>query len=269
MHTVCGLVLLSGLCAWWRAWRANRRTALRHALLWALAAWAAWLPVVAIGTPAGTLTRYLALSLTGCAGVAVLGARRPGVGAWDFVVAGLLAVLLLPVAEGFGELRLQPAHLLFLAATLAVPLLNYLPTRFAPAVLLFGAACGIELAALARTELPGWLADAGGVAAALSPWVALAVSRRAKTPLSEPDRLWLEFRDRFGGLWGLRQQDQFNRAAANAGWPVALSWTGLRRSEGGNPPEEAELLEMLRAVLKRFGPEGQEMNSEGEGRRSI
>jgi hypothetical protein len=267
MHTVCGLILLSGLYPLWRAWRASRQTPLRHALLWALAAWAAWLPVVAIGTPAGTLTRYLALSLTGCAGVAVLGARRPGVGAWNFVVAGLLAVLLLPVAEGFGEPRLQPAHLLFLAATLAVTLLNYLPTRFAPAALLFGLACGIELAVLARVEMPGWLTDTVDVLAALSPWAALAVSRRANTELSEPDRLWLEFRDRFGGLWGLRQQDQFNRAAANAGWPVALSWGGLRRSEDGKPPEEAELMEMLRAVLKRFGPEGQEANDRGEGRR--
>jgi hypothetical protein len=242
----------------WRAWRANRRTPLRPALLWALAAWAAWLPVVAIETPAGTLSRYLALGLTGCAGVAVLGARRPGVGAWNFVVAGLLAVLLLPVAEGFGEPRLQPAHLVFLAATLAVPLLNYLPTRFAPAALPFGAACGIELTLLTPAEIPGWLADAAGVLAALSPWVAFALSKRSDKGLSSVDRAWLEFRDRFGGLWGLRQQDQFNRAAANAGWPVALSWGGVRKLEGGRQPETAEVLEMLRAVLKRFGSEGEE-----------
>ena len=43
---------------------------------------------------------YTALSLTGCAGVAVLGARRPGVGPWNFVLLGLLAVMLLPLAEG-------------------------------------------------------------------------------------------------------------------------------------------------------------------------
>ena len=50
--------------------------------------------------------------------MAVLGARRPGVTAWNFVVAGLLAVLLRPLFEGLGELRLGPAHLLFLGGAL-------------------------------------------------------------------------------------------------------------------------------------------------------
>ena len=84
----------------WRAWRANRGTALAHAVGWAVAAWAAWLAAFLFGGD-GALGRYVALSLTGCAGVAVLGARRPHVGAWNFVVASLLAVLLLPVAQGF------------------------------------------------------------------------------------------------------------------------------------------------------------------------
>ena len=66
--------------------------------------------------------------------------------AWNFVVAGLLAVLLRPLLEGLGELKLGPAHLLFLAGALAVPVLNYLPTRLAPAALAFA----IASAALAR-----------------------------------------------------------------------------------------------------------------------
>jgi hypothetical protein len=253
MHRVCGLILLSGLYPFWRAWRANRQTTLRPALLWALAAWAAWLGVVATDADGG-LIRYLALCLTGCAGVAVLGARRPGVGAWQFVVVGLLAVLLLPVAQGFGRPLLQPAHLIFLGATLAVTLLNYLPTRFAPAVLVFGAACAVEITLLGGVELSGWLHAAGNFLAALSPWAALAVSRRTDKGLSEVDRLWLSFRDRFGGVWGLRQQDQFNRAAANAGWPVVLTWHGLGKAGDGTVPE-ASRLALLRATLKRFGPE--------------
>jgi hypothetical protein len=256
MHTVCGLVLLSGLYPWWRAWRANQETTLRPALLWGLAGWAAWLGVVTTAGLDGRLIRYLALSLTGCAGVAVLGARRPGVGAWNFVVAGLLAVLLLPVVQGFGQPRLQPAHLLFLAATLAVTLLNYLPTRFAPAVLVFATACGVELALAGGVELPGWMQEAARVLAALSPWVAFAATRRSYTGLSELDQTWLGFRDRFGGVWGLRQQEQFNRAAANVGWAVVLAWDGLQSNNTGTRPEAAELLALLRAVLKRFGPAG-------------
>jgi hypothetical protein len=61
----------------------------------------------------------------------------------------------------------------------------------------------------------------------------------------------LDFRNRFGGLWALRVRDQFNRAAANAGWPVALRWGGLR-SVGY---DDDAPLKGLRALLKRFGPE--------------
>src|SRR4051794_13551094 len=80
-----------------RAWWANRTTALAHALGWAIAAWCAWLAAVTVETAP---SQYLALVLTACAGIAVLGARRPGVGAWNGVIAGLLAVLLLPLAQG-------------------------------------------------------------------------------------------------------------------------------------------------------------------------
>ena len=54
--------------------------------MWAGGAWAAW---VATTWAPGPLATYLALCLSACAGVAVLGARRPGVTAWNFVVAGL------------------------------------------------------------------------------------------------------------------------------------------------------------------------------------
>src|SRR5262245_38974621 len=101
MDWACGLVLLTGGGPLWRAWLANRRTTLRQAVLWAAAAWAAW-GLVFLG-PAlmadfdPALGRHAALALTGCAGVAVLGARRPGVTAWNFVVCGLLVVLMLPL----------------------------------------------------------------------------------------------------------------------------------------------------------------------------
>src|SRR5580704_7733960 len=75
----------------------NRRASLIHALAWGIAAWIAWLVSAVDGT---ILARYLALCITACAGVAVLGARRPGAAAWNAVVAGLLAVLLIAPAQG-------------------------------------------------------------------------------------------------------------------------------------------------------------------------
>src|SRR5262249_23872442 len=104
MQRLCWLVFLSGAYPLWRAWLANRNTSLLHAVTWAGAAWVAWGGMILVGMETGPSIdlrpgTYLALCLTGCAGVAVLGARRPGVGAWNFVLFGLLAVMLLPLAE--------------------------------------------------------------------------------------------------------------------------------------------------------------------------
>src|SRR5206468_6059424 len=126
----------------WAARGANRHTTLGPAIGWAAFAWAVWgwslYADAAWPEVSADKVRYLALSLTGCAGVAVLGARRPGVGAWNFVLLGLLAVMLLPVAEGL-LLGGQPPgtlRVLFLGATVGVGVLNYLPTRLAPGALL-------------------------------------------------------------------------------------------------------------------------------------
>src|SRR5438105_15538460 len=102
MHSLCSLVFFSGLYPLGRAWVANRHSSLAHALAWAGAAWVAWgmaLVLAADPGPGLWVARYLALCLPGCAGVAVLGARQPGVRAWNFVVLGLLAGLVLPLAE--------------------------------------------------------------------------------------------------------------------------------------------------------------------------
>src|SRR5262249_30683920 len=159
---------------------------------------------------------------------------------WNFVVLGLLAVLLLPVAEGWGRPRLNGVYIAFLAATLAVGLLNYLPTRLSLAAVWIGMCCAVGMWRLAAGGgpllSPSTLA-LGRLALALSPWIQLAVLRGQ--PGTEFDRLCLGFRDRFGLVWGKRLLEQFNRAAENAGWPVILRWHGLRRVPGTTRPDEA------------------------------
>jgi hypothetical protein len=265
MSLVTEVILLSGAYPLLRAIQANRPTTLRPALWWAAAAWLAWNFVVlaAIGSPVTAhelVGRYVALSLTGCAGVAVLGARRPGVAAWNFVVLGLLAVLLLPLAEQVvvGPRPLDWLRLVFVAGTLSVLVLNYLPTRLGLAAVLLAAGCGHELF---LSMHPGEMAPAipwGWLALALVPWVALASWRWSPGQFSELALLWRDFRDRFGLMWAQRVRDQFNRAAHHAGWPVVLGWRDLRPRDAEallDAATTAEILKTLQALLKRFRTE--------------
>jgi hypothetical protein len=276
MAFLAWVVFLAGAVPFWRAWRTLGHTSLRHALVWAALAWLA--RGVALLAPELTspgevrVVRYVALSLVGCAGVAVLGARRPGVVAWNFVVIGLLSVLLLFLAEsvvaGGGELQLGPLRAAFLAVTLAIGILNYLPTRMAPAALLLATGCGLELSDLVRpAAAPTMAALAAELLILLAPVAALAVSWRPARTAHEADRLWRSFRDAFGLIWGLRLREQFDRAAANAGLAVELGWTGVR-STTGNVEVQGTLrdagLNILRPLLKRFEmqePDGESCRS--------
>lgn len=259
MDQVAALLLLSGIYPLVKALRANRATTLWQPLLWTLGAWSAWVVVAWLRwlRPGAwdQSTAYGALCLTGCAGVAVLGARRPGAAAWNFVVVGLLAVLLLPILNGMGEPRLELAQKLFLAVMLLVPLLNYFPTRLGPDAVVAAAGCSWEL-----LRLLGWISPTrspwlGLFLLGLTPWTAWTALAKGVPARAEFDRLWLAYRDRFGFVWGQRMREQFNRAAHHAGWPVVLHWRGLHVTAAEPSPDPAELLATLRAVLKRFGPE--------------
>src|SRR5205823_5456310 len=126
-------LIAAGFYPLYRAWRANRRTSLVYAVWWAGAAWLSWGAALVFGTPHELGLdpwRYLALCLTGGAGVAVLGARRPQAGAWNFVVLALVAVMVVPLAEHFflGTPSLDPPRIYFVLVTLAIGILNYVPT---------------------------------------------------------------------------------------------------------------------------------------------
>jgi hypothetical protein len=261
-----GLVLLAGAWPLWRLWRANLHTSLLHAVAWATAAWFAWLVVLLVPEESTVAVlpafQYVALSFTGCAGIAVLGARRPGVGAWNLVVAALLALDLLPLVESafaehflfHGDLRI-----LGLVGTLIVGIVNYLPTRFWAAALAALIGSGHWLAVdfcpevLNRLHAPQAWIGAGCIA--LVPWLAYIVASPAQmSRLSAPLRLWLEFRDRFGFLWGERLREQFNRSALHAGWPIRLHWDAVEStSETALIPDlETKAAATLQALMKRF-----------------
>jgi hypothetical protein len=261
MTIVVAVLWLAGLYPLACAWRANRATSLLHAVGWATVAWLAWgwalLSADAdhVGVEPG---RYVALCVTGGVGVAVLGARRPHVFAWNFVVLGLLAVMQLPLVESLviGTDPRDTLRIFFLAATLAVGICNYLPTRSAPAIVLLAAVSAREVISLFAPDT--WALRQELVLFHLlllmTPWAAW-VCWRARSDRSEFDRMWLDFRDRMGLLWAQRVREQFNHAADHAGWTVRLAWRGLHRTAPNvaiPPAEQDAMLETLRAALKRF-----------------
>jgi hypothetical protein len=266
MHTLWLLLWVTGIYPLGRAWLANRSTSLLHSIQWAFLAWAAWGMVFAsaLAWPNGSAATaaYVALTLTGCAAVAVLGARRPQMIAWNFVVLALLAVNLLPVAEGLvtgGVPQLGTLRIVCVAGTIAVGVVNYLPTRMALAAIVLACACGAELWVIVQngltTDSKRALAATAELALIFAPWTALASMQRLARASAAFDALWLDFRDRFGLVWAQRVREQFSRSTAHAGWPVVLRWQGLRLVKGRALPEpnvQDEMIEKLRALMKRF-----------------
>jgi hypothetical protein len=267
MQIVSWIILLTGVYPLWCAWDANRRTSLIQTIHWTIIAWMGWgAAFLTFDRSAGqavTGTCYVALCLTGCAGIAVLGARRPGLRAWNFVVLALLAVNLLPVAECVlkGGFEVTLFHLLCVATAVAIGIINYLPTSLAPAAALLMLGLGLVVRKVwvyaNVQEPPHSLFQMGWFVLACVPWVAFACYARGGEAVSKFDRQWLEFRNRFGLVWGQRVREQFNRSAYHAGWPVTLYWQGLHRGADTTTLDaevQKEILSTLRALTKRFGP---------------
>jgi hypothetical protein len=277
MATVSCLLLLSSAVPLTVAWYRLRGTSLLYAMGWVLLAWLGWAIVLgwaAITESPAMVGRYASLCLIACAGVAVLGARHPRAEAWNFVVLGLLAILLLPWMEGFltgSNVELSGVRAVFLIGALSLIVINYLVTRLAPGAMLLGIGCGLELAALIYppAQGQGWFMPwevSAGLTFGLAPWAAwLSLGHRPKQA-SGVDAIWRDFRDRYGLAWAQLVREQFNRAAANAGYPVELSWSGLRAT-GDTSHQVAEPLDpatvescrvLLESLLKRFGLLGKE-----------
>lgn len=253
-------------------WRSLRGTTLRAPLAWAVASFAAialaeaavaWL---AVSQTFAVHLRYLAAVGTFCPLMALLGAKRPQDRGWQWVVATLVLVAALPSLNTMAFFPASPIELHgFVRWFLVLPLwglglANHLPTRLWPASLL---ASGGQLWLLAP-QMPefAWLLPSGitgelrvataaaALALAATVWAVAWPARRVTAPpLSQ---LWLDFRDGFGTVWGLRIALRFQATAEICHWPQSLTWQGLPAEEA-LPPEIHQAMEQaLRTLLRRF-----------------
>ncbi|MCA9224777.1 MAG: hypothetical protein KDA47_04165 [Planctomycetales bacterium] len=207
--------------------------------------------------------RFVAAVGLFCPLMSLLGAKRPQDRAWNFIVLSLWIVLAMPAAEAAFLQRGQPleirgARAWFLWALIGLGLVNLLPTRFWLSSLLLAFGHILLLARyLPLIERPWFMAaDVAGFAAVIAAlgWAAFNRRRRPECGL---DRVWLDFRDSFGTLWGLRVVQRVNAVAQASEWPVLLHWFGFHDLEADAfdklPPEARRALDQtLRNLLRRF-----------------
>jgi hypothetical protein len=270
------LGLTSAALPWRAAWRGASGTALRPALIWVALALllSCFAQLVALTEPlstgrpmSGRLT-YLSVLAILAALVSVLNARRPGERVWAGLMVLLVVVFMIPWLEEAGRMRrpqgvvlvhLDSPWTIFYGLLVVVGVTNYLPTRFGMAAACLGFALILEYLGLTRAD---WSLERRAVVwewvtwtFALAVWVARWSASRTPSG-SGFDRTWLWFRDHWGVVWALRNQERFNRTAELSGWPVRLSWYGLEPVDGDEKgrelPVPVEAEPAFRGLLRRF-----------------
>jgi hypothetical protein len=271
MYPSLVLIMLGLLAAGWLtvAYRRAAGTTLRAPIAWqaialvAVIATEIFVRFGAMGPATATAWRYLAAVGTFCPAMALLGAKRPQDGGWQFIVASLWLILSLPALQTMvfapaSRLDLHPAWRAFLMLLVTVTLANYLPTRFGLSAVLFAAAQLLLLHAHTPIPWPGRDSTAVLIAvglAVLAATLAGIVPPRRRGTITPSDRAWLDFRNAFGAVWALRVMERINQAARSSGGPDVLQWDGF--ADGCDPLDEKSgvgesLSTTIRMLLRRF-----------------
>ena len=223
-----------------------------------------------------------------CPGIAVLGAKRPGSRVWNlFIVVPLVLVLGWPavtVWRADGP-RLFTAEWPVLGGLLLVLIMgtgNYLGTRFAGAAALYSAATLVLVAPASvamthsRADLAGathWMFLAATLLLGTAAWLAWRASRTGTASgITGTARLWNDFRETFGIVWGTRLRERLLQEAHREKWPASAipGIEGLEYAEGATAEDrrqaEARYRHHLLWLLRRFvDPEWIEARMKAEG----
>jgi hypothetical protein len=92
----------------------------------------------------------------------------------------------------------------------------------------------------------------------------------SRGPRQGLDHVWIDFRNLFGAVWGLRVAERVNASARMYDWKFQLTWHGFVRDDG-NPMDElpAEIVPAVKqnigTLLRRFVSPDWIANRLGEG----
>jgi hypothetical protein len=224
--------------------------------------------------------RMVTAALSLCPAMSLLGAKRPQHGVWQFIVAALALILLLPaLATALVRPDSVPdAHLLgrgFLVVLSLVGWLNFVTTRHGPAATLvtlgqlvvvrgflplidsepaFPPTASTAAPMAASIDCLGiCLAAAGGLLAVISSTRRRPALAPEGTFAAAVEPAFLGFRETLGAAWTLRVAERFDAIAASRGWPCRLHFDGIHPADAPiDGPWQRDAQRALGALLQRF-----------------
>jgi len=261
------------------------------------AAWWAVVACLAAAAEAGVLAaggladaagrssvRLVVVALSLCPIMAILGAKRPQHGVWQFIVGSLAVILALPAlsATVVRPGTAPDVHFLergFVLVLVLVGWLNFVATRHGLAATLvcagqavwcreflpfFSAASGNGAAPTWPDMVAALLVATGAAVAitqsALATWQRQTRMRRSwehgPAVASLADRVdppFLALRETLGAAWTLRIAERFNAVASERRWPWRLGFKGLDiTGSAADAPAELAAARTLHGLLRRF-----------------
>ena len=244
---------------------------------WAVFAIFVWCAtVIASNNTSGMLDHlgYAAVICLLAPAIAVLGARRPGVGAWSgFVVLPMLVVMQWPsVSQAFtGSLsdafELPVPVMLGCGLVLIMGLGNYFGTRFTLPVMLIAAGIGCILSSLVQADtrrspdVDRMIHVASVIFSCASLLLIARMPAAREKPASDNPEdtltrlniVWDDFQQLFGIVWAKRVMDRMNQFSTREKWPITLQLTGFEPSAPDSNPEIASAtIDRIRWVMRRF-----------------
>jgi len=216
---------------------------------------------------------YLCSVLMLCPPIAVLGARKPGLQAWNwFVLVPLVLVFGFPAMALRGSSSLTAPLQIELPAAIGFGLVlvmgagNYVGTRFTPAAGLLVLALLLIVGSLTSSVsefFPSTVTSRIWGTLCLSVAFITAACRAKRTlPTTNSttlrmNQIWIDFRDNFGIVWSRRIMDRINRIAEEEHWPVRLDLHGFLALAGTAEAEvslqvNARVEQVLRWQLRRL-----------------